>query len=116
MKKNGFTLVELLVSLAVLGIVLLMGIYATKGTVATSLIGLRNVSDNEIFVAARNYVIGENISMKKGYTCMYVKDLVDYGYLGDTNSDEIKNRLVKVSRNNKTKVIDKIKYVDVCDN
>ena len=27
-------------------------IYATKGTVATSLIGLRNVSDNEIFVAA----------------------------------------------------------------
>ncbi len=116
MKKNGFTLVELLVSLAILGVVLLMGLYATKGTAATSVLGIRNITDNEVFSAARNYVIEENISLKKGYTCMYVKDLVDYGYLVDTNDKELESKLVKVYRNNVTKVIDKIKYVDVCDN
>lgn len=116
MKKNGFTLVELLVSLAVLGIVLLMGIFATKGTAATAAIGLRKITDNEVFEAARNYVVGENISMKKGYTCMYVKDLIDYGYLVDTDDNKLDNKLVKVSRNKITKVIDNVKYVNVCDN
>ena len=116
MKKNGFTLVEFLISLAMLGVVLLMGIYAIKGTAATAALGIRDMTDNEIFLAARNYVIENNISMKKGYTCMYVKDLVDYGYLVNPNDNELENRLVKVSRNNVTKVIDRIKYVDVCDN
>lgn len=116
MKKNGFTLAELLISLAILGIVLLMGIYSVKGTAATSILGIKNITDNEVFAAARNYVIGENISMKKGYTCMYVKDLVDYGYLTGVNDNELNDKLVKVSRDNITKVINKIKYVDVCDN
>ena len=116
MKKNGFTLVELLISLAVLGVVLLMGLYATKGTAATSILGIRDITDNEIFSAAKNYVIGENISMKKGYTCMYVKDLVDYGYLVNTSGQELENKLIKVFRNNTTKTIDNIKYVEVCDN
>ena len=115
MKKNGFTLVELLVSLAVLGIVLAIGIYSTKGTLATSLTGFRNVSDNEIFTAARNYVIGENISLENGYTCVYVKDLVDYGYIENIESTQVLDRLVKVSRSNITKTIDKINYVDTCE-
>lgn len=115
MKKNGFTLVELLVSLALLGVVLLMGIYATRDSLATSLTGFRNVSDNEIFTAARNYVIGEDVSLKKGYACVYVKTLVDYGYLDVVNSDDINNKMVKVSRNRTTKVIDKIEFVSVCE-
>ena len=115
MKKNGFTLVELLVSLAILGVILLIGITANRNALATSLMGFRNVSDNEVFVAARNYVNGENVSLKKGYTCVYVKDLIDYGYLGNINDNQVKNRLVKVSINKVTKVINKIKYVDICE-
>ena len=115
MKKNGFTLVELLVSLAILGVVLLIGIMANRRALATSLVEFRNVSDSEVFIAARNYVIGENVSLKKGYTCMYVKDLVDYGYLDSTNNKDIEDRLVKVSINKVTKVINKIKYVDICE-
>ena len=115
MKKNGFTLVELLVSLALLGLVLMMGIIANRRALATSLSDFRNISDNEIFVAARNYVTGENVSLKKGYTCVYVSDLIDYGYLDNVNSEEIRNRLVKVSRNKVTKVINNVKYVDVCE-
>ena len=53
MKKNGFTLVEFLISLAMLGVVLLMGIYAIKGTAATAALGIRDMTDNEIFLSAR---------------------------------------------------------------
>ncbi len=115
MKKNGFTLVELLVGLALLGFVLLVGIISTRRALSTSLIRVNNISDNEIFSAARNYVIGENISLKKGYTCMYVKDLIDYGYLNDFDNGEKKDKLIKVTRNNITKVIGKIEYVDICE-
>lgn len=117
MKKNnkGFTLVELLVSLAVLGIVLLIGIHAARGTAAAAVIGIKNVGDEDIFMAAKRYVTNENISMKKGYTCMYVQDLVDHGYLVNPSDSEISSRLVKVSRNNVTKTISSIKYVDKCD-
>ena len=46
---------------------------------------------------------------------LYVKDLVDYGYLDSTNNKDIEDRLVKVSINKVTKVINKIKYVDICE-
>lgn len=116
MKKNGFTLTELLVSLAVLGIVLLIGIFSVRGTAAAAVIGIKKIGDDDIFIAAKKYVIDENISMKKGYTCMYVQDLVDNGYLVNPNDSEIGNRLIKVFKNKITKNIDKVKYVDVCDN
>lgn len=115
MKKNGFGLVELLVCLTLLGIVLIFGIVSSRKGLATSLATIRYVSDNEVFSAARNYVIGENISLKKGYTCMYVKDLIDYGYLSAINDPEKENEIIKVSRNKVTKTIDKIKYVDICE-
>ncbi len=115
MNNKGFTLIELLGSIAILGIVLMMGIYASRDTVATSLTTFRNVRDNEVFTAARNYVVGENISLKKGYACVYVRDLIDYGYLENTNDEEVVNKLVKVSRNNVTKVINQVKYVNICE-
>ena len=48
-------------------------------------------------------------------TCVYVKDLIDYGYLDNTNDVTIREKLVKVSINNTTKVINSIKYVDICE-
>ena len=114
MKKNGFTLVELLASLAILGLVLAIGIMANKRALATSLVRFRNISDNEVFEAARNYVIEENVSTKKGYTCVYVSDLVDSGYLDATNDENIYDKMVKVSISKKTKVINKIEYVKKC--
>ena len=114
MKKNGFTLVELLACLVLLGLVLTIGIIANKNALATSLTQFRNVSDNEVFIAARNYVDGENVSFKKNYACVTVKELVDYGYLDAVNNADIQEKIVKVSINKKTKVINKITYVKKC--
>ena len=115
MKKNGFTLVELLICFALMGFVLLLGIVANRNTLATSLTQIRNVSDNEVFEAARNYVNSGTVSLEKGYACVYVKDLIDYGYLDNTNDSKIGERLVKVSISNVTKVINNIRYVDICE-
>ena len=115
MEKNGFTLVELLVCFALLGFVLLLGITVNRNALVTSLVQIRNVSDNEVFEAARNYANSGTVSLKKGYTCVYVKDLIDYGYLNATNDNEIREKLVKVSINNTTKVINNIRYVDNCE-
>lgn len=115
MKKNGFTLVELLICFALMGFVLLLGIVVNRNTLATSLTQIRKVSDNEVFEAARNYANSGSVSLKKGYTCVYVKDLIDYGYLDGTNDATIREKLVKVSINNTTKVINNIKYVDTCE-
>ena len=45
------------------------------------------------------------------YACVTVKELSEYGYVKNAVDD---TRIVKVSRNNITKVIEEIKYVDEC--
>ena len=116
MKKNGFTIIELIGCLALLGIILLLGIHAYRGQTATALSRLRVVSKNEVFAAAEIYVMENNVSFtRSGHTCVRVRDLIDYGYLKDTNDEEVRNKSVKISRNNLTKVIDDVKYVDKCN-
>lgn len=115
MKKNGFTLIEFLVCLAMLGIVLVIGLAASHNMLTTSLAGLRVVSDDEVFKAAKNYVNEKNISFNdNGYVCVSVNDLIDNGYLVDTNNYELKNKLVKLKKNSVTKVISRMWYVDSC--
>ena len=116
MKKNGFTLIEFLASLAMLGIVLVIGLFASRNMLTTSLAGFRAVSDTEVFKAAKTYVNEKNISFNdKGYTCVSVRDLIDYGYLIDMNDDKVKNMHVKLKKNSLTKVISKAWYVDNCN-
>ena len=115
MKKNGFTLIELLICLAMLGFVLVIGILVTRDTLATSLTQLRDVSDNEVFSAARSYVLSENIAYNSdNYVCVSVTELIQYGYLQDTFDEQLKSKNVMVTRDSITKVIRRINYSDSC--
>jgi len=105
----------LLLSLVLLGIVLGIGLISSKETISTSLTQFRNISDNEIFEAAKTYAISENLSFNNGYTCIHVSELIDLGYLKKTNNQEIKSKIIKITKNNNTKVIESIKYTQVCN-
>lgn len=57
MNKYGFTLVEMLACLELLGIVLCLGLIVNRGTLSTSMTQLEKTSDNEVYDAVRKYVL-----------------------------------------------------------
>ena len=116
MNRKGFTLVEFLICLVLLGIVLVLGLCASSDMLRTSLSSLRSVSDNEVFKAAKTYVQENNsVFNDDSYACVTVKELIDYGYLVDTNDYELRDKIVKVKKNKVTKVIYDIGYTNSCD-
>lgn len=114
MDRQGFTLIEMLACLALLGIVLGIGLVASKETLSTSLTQFRVISQTEVFEAARTYAISENITFDNGYACVNVSELIELGYLEYTNNEDIKNKIVQINKNNSTKVIESIRYIKVC--
>ena len=115
MNKKGFTLVEFLVCLALLGIVLVFGLCASRNMLRTSLSSLRSVSDNEVFKAAKSYA-QENTGIfnDAGSACVTVKELIDYGYLVDTNDYGLRDKKVELKKNKLTKVIYDVGYTSSC--
>lgn len=111
---KGFTLIEMLGCLALLGIVLSLGVMASKKTVSTSLTQFRSISDSEVYDAARAYALENGNSFNdKGISCVNVNDLILMGYLDNTNDLDIIKRNVELKRNEEY-VIVKINYVDSC--
>ena len=116
MKKNGFTIIEFLVCLAMLGIVLFIGICASRKMLATSLVSFRTVNDDEVFKAAKAYVNENNIdNTYKSYICVKVSDLINYGYLLDTNDQKLKEKTIKLKKNVVTKTISAMEYINDCE-
>ncbi len=109
--RKGFTLTELLASLVIIGILFGVVIYLVRGTFASTMTQYDNINDNMIFEAARSYVLETDAFGSKEYACVKVKELFEYGYLNNAIND---NRIVKVIRNNTTKVIEEIKYAHEC--
>ena len=126
-KKNGFTLVELLATIIILGIILSVIGYITLNVINKSKDNTYKVTINEIESNANNYLIENNNRLffvadkdfKKEYQCVTVENLVDYGYL-DKNivkSDVAKNKKVElddyiyVERDINTKTVNKSIYV-----
>ena len=71
------------------------------------------IKNNETFKAAKLYVMETNKTFNdEGYTCVNVSDLVSYGYL---NYETYEEKTIKVIRNNNTKVITNIDYVETCE-
>ena len=118
MNNKGFTLIELLASLALLGLILCIGLYVTRGTLATSLSTLTEVSENEIYSAAKLYVLENKVTWNNfdnyEYTCLMMNDLVDKGYFYQDEVREYENDLIKVIRISSNKTIENIKLVDSC--
>jgi len=112
MNKKGFTLIELLAVLAIIGLITVISFYLIRGTTATTLTQIENIENHELYQAASNYVMEQNKPFNSdGYLCITLKDLVDLGYAkGVTNT----SKMIKITRNNKTKVIEEIEYVDEC--
>lgn len=116
MNKKGFTLVELLASLVILGVIIVIIVHVSSGTLATSSLQIDRISDNHIFDAARSYVMEQSVTFNDdGYVCVSVNDLISYGYFDNTIEDNLKSKIIKVSRNNTTKVIESIYYVNGCN-
>jgi len=119
MDKKGFTLVELLACLALLGVVLGIGLYVTRDTLSTSLSTLTDVSKNQVYNAAKLYVLENstnwvNINGEE-YTCVTLEELVDSGYFEDDEVSTYEDVFVKLIREPKTKVINGVSLVDVCE-
>lgn len=115
MKKNGFTLIELLGSLALLGIVLTLGIIASKDTLSTTMTQFSKINENEIYEAARIYVIEENIKFNDmNYTCVLVDDIIKMGYIKNIEDDNIKKKIVRVERDKDSFAIKKIIFSEDC--
>ncbi len=115
MNRRGFTLIEMLGCVALLGIVLLLGLQASKNTVSTSLTQFRAINDSEVFEAARAYALENGGDFNsEGISCVKVNTLVSMGYLANTNDTELLNKNVKLERN-KNYTITKIEYVSSCE-
>ena len=111
MNRKGFTLVELLVSFVIIGLLFVLVVHLVRGTFATTMTQYDNITDNMIFDAAKSYALETNAFGNSEYACVTVKELSEYGYLVNVSDDR---RIVKVTRNNITKVIEEIKYTDEC--
>ena len=61
MNNKGFTLVELLGCLVLLGFVLGIGLYSARGTLSTTLTTLDQVSENEIYDSAEIYLMENGV-------------------------------------------------------
>ena len=118
MNKKGFTLVELLACLALLGAVLGIGLFVTRDTLATALSTLTDISESQIYDASKSYVIEYKINWvgeTEEYTCITVNDLVEKGYFDKDEVVSYKDNVIKVVRNKDSKVIDYVRLVDVCE-
>ena len=118
LNNKGFSLIELLGSLALLGLILCIGLYSARGTLSTSLTTLDNISENEIKNAAEIYVIENPVSWVHDgdeWSCITTLNLVDKGYFGDSEVTSYKDKKIKIIRDSSSKVITSVVIVDSCE-
>ena len=119
MNNKGFSLIEMLGCIALLGIILCISLFVNRKTLATSMTTLNNISNNQIYNASMSYVMEQKVSWinynNNEYTCISVNDLIDYGYLNSNNVSDYKDNIVKVEREPITKTINDVLFVDICE-
>ena len=79
MKKNGYTLVELLATIIILGALCAITLVSVSGILKNSKNNLSNVQKERIEKIAEIYYLKEG--MNSGATCINISDLVDKGYV-----------------------------------
>ena len=81
LNKKGFTLVELLVCLVVIGIVCGIGFGLVRGTWSKPMDTIDKISQNEIYDAAKTYVLESNVSFYSNPNKEFKLELVGCGKL-----------------------------------
>ena len=123
--KKGFTLVELLAIIVVLGIVASVGIYAINSSLKKAKEKTYQVTIKNVESQANNFLTenagklffistGENTE----YQCVTIQDLIDFGYLKDNvtespiaaNRNVAKTDYIYLERDAVTKAITQSKY------
>ena len=118
LNNKGFTLFELLGCLIILGIIFGIGLYSARGTLATADTMMNKISENEIYETVKLYIVEYPQSWYDGYeeyACVSVDELVDYGYFDRNEVIDYFGKDIRIVRDNSTKVINKIEFVDVCE-
>ena len=107
MNKNGFTLVELLGSLFIFGIIITMGLYFIGDTFSQTKEEISKLEDSEIYNAVYAYVIENNKEFIDGYLCIDMQEVKDMGYINNID----KYKYVGIYQDIDTKVIKGMEYV-----
>lgn len=119
MNRKGFTLIEMLGCMVLLGIVLGIGLYLTKDTLSTSLSMINDVSINQIRDASELYVKEYKTSWvnndKEESACISVLELVDAGYFSSKEVSKYLNDYVMITREPRSRVIDSVQIMDKCE-
>ena len=101
MNRKGFTLIEMLGCMLIMAIILGIGLYSARGTLATSLSTLTNISENEIYSASKIYVLENGVNwINDGteYTCITIDNLVEKGYFDEDEVLSYKDEIIKIER------------------
>lgn len=119
MNNKGFSLIELLGCLVLLTVILCIGLYSARGTLATTISTVDTISEKEITNIAETYIIENTINWinnkQEEYSCIKISDLISSGYLLEKDVVDYKSKIVRLVRNPKTKVIISSSIEDNCN-
>ena len=102
MKKNGFTLVELIAVITIIAIVLLVAIPQITSTMSNTSIKEQENFEHDIENAAASYIENNWVNFKNniingnGTYCLTLATLVDSGYVKNTTVDPSTNNPINV--------------------
>ena len=118
-KRNGFTIIELLVTIAIITTIAAIAIYSVTASITRNKDNSVEIAITNIQSAAELYVleyyksmdwVTDQINNDREYTCVLVKDLENSGYL--KQNTEVSNDNISITGNTIIKVLrDKFNYV-----
>ncbi len=115
-KKNGFTLIELLATILLVSIVFSISTYFVINTINTSKDKANKTALNGIKKSANLYIeeYPENIIWNNNSTCVYIGDLVEYGYLKETQIKGFDTYLILKKNENNTIIKEQLDTEGIC--
>lgn len=102
MKKDGFTLVELLAVIVILSILALITVVSVNKTLTNSKNSLSKIQINNVVNAAKTYYINEG--MNKDVTCVNISELISKDYI---ESNKVLDPKTKKSMEGSVNIINK---------
>ena len=101
-KGNGFTLIELMIIIALLSLAFLGGYILIKGVIDNSKNTISKATEKLIINAAEQYALefsgsekwNEEVIDNNSYFCISLESLINYGYFNNKKIDEYKDKYI----------------------